>query len=1398
MQALSRPLTHVEQLIWAGQQMAGNAPLYNMVLAISLPPVDAERFARAFEVLSTEFAPLRASVRNSSDGPLLHIDNARASVLTLLDLRSEGDAQTAAREWMDREAARPFAQEELLCRSALIRTDEERYTWFINQHHLIADAWSCTLLIAAMDRAYHRVSSLVPGGAAIGQCSRGRALDEDRLERARSHWRQVYRSVPQQDAIFGGLNPDRDGTSDRLSYRLDPDAVRQLQSVASREFPALSPQMSLFTAFSVLLVALVSRVSHRRRIGFETPFGNRATTEERATPGLFIELFPFAADVDGGTTFSDLGRQIQAQLPALVTHGLPGASVPTGDNHCDAVLNFIPFGLGTFANEPVSAEFIHPHAHDDAHVLRLQVWDLQGDGGLTIMFDLNRSVIEKRNQAVVVDYFAALMKNLIERPNFPVAAIPLLTEAQRAQVIENFNDTGTAPLPAKSIIEAIFEQGRRTPEATALEYNGSRRSYADMVARVDSIAGQLTHYGISRGDRVCVAATRSMVMVEAILAILRLGAIYVPIDPGYPDSRRAAIYEAVRPRLLIRQASGDHAAPDEVQQVSIESLVSDATPGDVSTPDLPDWTEFRSDDVAYILFTSGSTGQPKGVPVTHLGLAVYLDWALSVYADEGPVTMPLITSIAFDLTVTSMFLPLLSGGAVIVYTQTTETFDDALFQAIEEDRVNTIKLTPSHLRLLQRLDLHRSGVRNLIVGGEQLTRELAKKIDRQFGEIRIFNEYGPTEAVVGCMIHEYDTAAEDAHHGSRRSGSGAVPIGKPAQHTRIYVLNEARQPVHPDVTGELYVHRQGAPDSYLENPAATERSFFPDLVSAQEGMYRTGDLARFNQQGELVYLGRIDQQLKIAGHRVETEEIESTLLSIADIDACSVILDRPSETPAAIVHCSTCGIGSDTPGIKLDEDGSCNLCRDYARHSSRVEAYFRGRNELRETIETAARRKTGDYDCMVLLSGGKDSTYALYQVAALGFRIYAFTLDNGYISDQARDNVQRVVDDLGIDHEFATTEHMPEIFRDSLTRFSNVCQGCFKTIYTLSLRRADQLGIPALITGISRGQLFETRLNVGLFRGNRGDEEIDQAVLQARKAYHRRNDAVTHYLGNEEFRSDEIFDRIQLIDFYRYWSATLTEMLEFLANRAPWIRPADTGRSSNCLINDVGIYVHRKERGFHNYAVPYSWDVRLRQKDRHQAVQELNDEIDSERVAEILHDIDYRPAENPEHRAEQLVAFFSAPEPKDPSQLRARLEALMPDWAIPHRLIQVDSIPLTINNKIDRDALLARLSASPSSRPFRAPETDAEQVTAELWSEILPVAEIGGDDNFFELGGTSIEAIEFMTRLGEQFGVNLPLESIFNNPVLSEIALQLEAALVAQISELSDAEVEAELTRLGS
>ena len=270
---------------------------------------------------------------------------------------------------------------------------------------------------------------------------------------------------------------------------------------------------------------------------------------------------------------------------------------------------------------------------------------------------------------------------------------------------------------------------------------------------------------------------------------------------------------------------------------------------------------------------------------------------------------------------------------------------------------------------------------------------------------------------------------------------------------------------------------------------------------------------------------------------------------------------------------------------------------------------------------------------MMLLSGGKDSTYALYRLADMGLRVYVFSLDNGFISDGAKANIQRAADDLGFDVEFATTKAMNAIFRDSLSRYSNVCQGCFKTIYTLATVQAHRLKIPVIVTGLSRGQLFETRLHETLFRDDRFDsEDIDRAVVEARKHYHRTEDEVTRSLDTSLFENDQVFEQIQIVDFYRYCDVSMGEMLDYLGTNAPWIRPEDTGRSTNCLINDVGIYVHRRERGYHNYALPYSWDVRLGHKTRDEAIDELNDDIDEARVHEMLDEVGYEPRDPAVHR----------------------------------------------------------------------------------------------------------------------------------------------------------------------
>jgi len=491
------------------------------------------------------------------------------------------------------------------------------------------------------------------------------------------------------------------------------------------------------------------------------------------------------------------------------------------------------------------------------------------------------------------------------------------------------------------------------------------------------------------------------------------------------------------------------------------------------------------------------------------------------------------------------------------------------------------------------------------------------------------------------------------------------------------------------------------------------------------------------------------------------------------VRACVVgVFDAPGASDAGeLIHCVRCGLASNAPGVTYDGDGVCSLCRAYASYADRARAYFKTRADLELLAGEMKAASRGGYDCVVLLSGGKDSTYMVHQLCGLGLHPLAFTLDNGFISKDALDNVRRTAQALGLDLVIGRTPHMAAIFADSLERFASPCNGCFKTIYTLAIDLARERGLRYIVTGLSRGQFFETRLTEELFRRPGVDAEaVEALVLEARRAYHKREDVVTSRLGNDGI--DQALDQIQFVDFYRYWSVPLAEMLSFLAEHTSWVRPPDTGRSTNCRINEVGIYLHKKRRGFHNYALPYSWDVRLGQKTREEAVAELDDEIDEERVRGIMAEIGYvEPAVASADGARRLAAFCVSGATLDPAGLRAHMSAWLPDYMVPDVFVQVPALPLTRNGKIDRAALAAALrKRTEAPRPVEPPRTPTERALAAIWRDVLQLPSVGANDDFFDLGGQSLGAIRVVSRIQDALGVAVPLRTMFERPTVAGLA----------------------------
>ncbi|MDH3683210.1 MAG: amino acid adenylation domain-containing protein, partial [Acidimicrobiia bacterium] len=1023
-----------------------------------------------------------------------------------------------------------------------------------------------------------------------------------------------------------------------------------------------------------------------------------------------------------------------------------------------AVVNVIArAGVGAFGSVPTATTWIHSGAIDASHLLRVQYTAYDQ----TLALDVNHAGADEGHLNRAAGHFRSVLEALVDVPDRLVSG-PTLGPDEAREIVA-WESTADFDSPTPGIVDQL-RWGLAGRDSITLSDGGHRLTGAELWDRATALASWLEHRGVGPGQRVGIELPRSAEAVIAILATLVAGASFVPLDPSQPQRRRRRLAERAGTKVVL-------------------SALPVLDPADPSAPRpaSPRPAAYRraasrpvEDDEAYLLFTSGSTGEPKGVPITHRGLARYIRFAIESYVDPHapPPVIPLFSALGFDLTMTSLFVPLVTGGELVVIRPDGPA---GLSAVAAETRLTWCKATPSHLEVLARIlpDDHR--LTTVVVGGEAFGTGLARRLLAGRPDLAVFNEYGPTEAVVGCMIHRIDP--------DQLGDDPEVPIGVPAPGVTLRVVGPDLARVPLGCAGELCISHPGLTSGYLHGRApdtthgANDQSGSPFVELDGRRFYRSGDLVRLTDAETLVYLGRIDEQVKVGGIRLEPTEVEDAVAAHPAVRAAAVRLWSPTVADPA-TRCVRCGLASNVPGVTYDAAGQCSVCQDYDRVAPQVAAWFRTEDDLLAKRDEARARRTGRHDCLHLLSGGKDSTYALYRLVDLGFEPYVLTLDNGFISTEAIDNVRRSVTELGLDHEFATTEVMNEIFRDSLERHSNVCHGCYKTLYTLATDRAAELGIPLIVTGLSRGQLFETRLLPQQFEGGRFDTEaIDRAVIEARKAYHRIDDGPNRLLDTAVFADDELFERIEYLDFYRYVDVELAELYAYLDTNAPWVRPSDTGRSTNCLINAAGIHTHVHEQGYHNYAIPYAWDVRLGHKTRGEAIAELDDQIDLAEVDRLLGAIGYTP--NP---PETLTAWIEPADGRDeptPAELRAFLADSLPAHAVPRAFVTVERLPLTTNGKLDTSALPPpERTHRPSTGVQVAAETELEATIVAVWERILRIEPIGIHDDFFALGGDSLAGLEMGVALGEALGRVVPDDFAFLYTTPKELATALQTEAV--------------------
>jgi amino acid adenylation domain-containing protein len=1391
-------LTRGQFLMWMGQQIDPEASLYNEVQVFTLHGVvDVAAFRAAFQALVDQNDALRTVIREVNGVPRQQVLDNVPATLDVVDFSAETDPQAAYQAWLATRKVRMLAMDRQLYDSALLKLAGDHFVWYLNQHHMITDAVSTDLLFRRLGEAYQQAldgrlatSPATPQFADFVRFER-QLRETEAFRRAYAYWREKYGAPLPPTEFYGRVETGNALSTERVICRPGPERSASLRAIARHGgLASPSEDMGLFTIFATLLFATLHRIGGQHQLRLGTPFHGRTTVEAQQIAGLLIEMGVFQVEIGEDETFDSLGRKVLAEVMDGLPNIQPGVSGADINRAYDVVLNFIQARYPDFAGLPVDSELIHANAIDAGHALRLQVIDIDDSGNFVLAFDMKTEVFGDAERTWFVDHFLRVMDAFLADAGQGLGDFSLLSAGDHQALVVDFNDTD-ASYPDGTVVQLFEAQVARTPTAMAAVEGGRTITYAGLNVQANRLAHYLHAQGVGPDTTVAVCMDRSIDVLVAIWGILKAGGAYIPVDPAYPVERITYMMGDAGPVMAL---TGDESTLSDLDTNAPITIVSLATLDLAGYPDDNPAPAAQPDHLVYMIYTSGSTGRPKGTMLTHRGLTNYAWWARRIYQHGEALDFPLYSSLAFDLTVTSIFVPLLSGGKIVIYGESRDAAGLEVLDVFREDAVDIVKLTPAHLALVRELGLDNRRIRKLIVGGEDFKTDLARSIHDLFGgRVEIYNEYGPTEAVVGCMIHRFDPQLDTA---------ASVPIGTPAANARIYLLDEYGQPVPPGVIGEMVISSDGVARGYHNRPELTAERFGADPFRPGARLYRSGDIARWNKDGRIVFLGRSDHQVKVGGARIELGEIEAALLdhpAIQDAVVSVVQLDRPHNA-VDVAQCVLCGLPSNYPGADFDHKGVCKLCRDFDTFREDVFKYFKTMDDLKAIVEQAKAERTGEYDCMMLYSGGKDSTYVLSRLVEMGLKVLAFSLDNGYISEEAKENIRQVTSHLGVDLVFGTTPHMNAIFADSLKQYSNVCQGCYKVIYTLSMKLAREKGIKVIFTGLSRGQLFETRLDE-LFRNRIFDvAQMDTVVLEARKLYHRVDDAVHRLLDVSMFHDDRVFEEIRFVDYFRYTEVELDDIYAYLSTRVPWIRPRDTGRSTNCLINEAGIYVHTTERGYHNYALPYSWDVRLGHKTREEALEELDDDLRLPMVRQMLAEVGYTLDDQPVEQSEKRLAayYVSMDESVSAAGLREFLAETLPAHMIPAYFVRLEALPMTPNGKVNRQVL-----PDPTQEhldieaDFVAPRSPLETELAAIWSETLGLARIGVHDNFFELGGASIPAVQVVARISDTFAVPFMVRSFFEHPTIAEQVEILEELLVAQMEVMSDEEAAALLAEMG-
>ncbi|HEX6038630.1 amino acid adenylation domain-containing protein, partial [Longimicrobium sp.] len=878
------PLSFEQRRLWIVNQLDPGSPAYNETAMLRLNGgVDAALLARALGDVRARHEILRTTFHAAEGGPVQVVHPPSPVPLRVEDLSAlPEDARAGAAERVAGDAlAAPFdlAAGPLL-RALLLRLGADDAVVVLVMHHMVTDGTSKALLTRELRERY--------GALAAG---RAEPLPELPLQFGDwAAWQHQWVRQPEFAAHLDFWTRALDGAPELLELPTDrprPPVASRRGAARPLHLPraladalrdlAVGEGCTLFIVLLAAWQALLARYAGQDDVVVGTTAANRTREETEGLMGPFFNVLALRGDLSGDPTVRELlARLRRTTLGAYEHQSAPFEKVVEAVRPARSlsheplfqVLFELQNGAGPGAPLPPAPSgpaAVHPSTGAAKYDLTLIASEHQG--GITGTLEYATDLFDPATADRLLAHYRVLLEGFAAHPGRRLSELGLLRDGERATVVDAWNRTAH-PYP-HACIHALFEaQAARTPDAVAVVHADGRMTYAALDGAANRVAHLLRARGIGPEDRVALCLERGMELLPAFFGILKAGAAYVPLDPTHPADRLGYMLADSGARMLLSQSwLADRLPADRPETLFLDAVADEiaALPADRPKVDV------TPENLAYVYYTSGSTGRPKGVAMHHYGPANYFAWGAEAYRAADGRGAPVFSSMAVDLTLAN-FIPLFRGARVELLREGPGV--EALAEAIRrEPGFSMIKITPTHLALLNGElspgDAARS-TGTLVIGADNLLAEPTRFWQRHAPTVRLLNEYGPTETVVGCSLYEMPAG---------RHTAGRIPIGRPIWNITMYVLDGHMRPVPPGVPGELYIGGIGVARGYLGRPGLTAEKFVPDPFAPAPGarLYRTGDLARFLEGGDIEFLGRMDFQVKIRGYRIETGEIENVL-----------------------------------------------------------------------------------------------------------------------------------------------------------------------------------------------------------------------------------------------------------------------------------------------------------------------------------------------------------------------------------------------------------------------------------------------------------------------------------------------------------------------------------------